>query len=166
MKASGCRSSSLERPCTNAHVAYSAIPPRRGATVPPRPRRTLTPPADKGKVEKGSYLLVESLDRLSRDTVRVARDRFEAILDRGINIAVLSEGKVYKADSYDMSDMIMSLLVMQRANEESAMKSKRGRAAWQQKKKRAAETGDHFASLCVTLRHFVSVFGRLCPTQS
>lgn len=94
---------------------------------------------DQGIVEQGSYLLVENLDRLSRDKIRIARDRFEAILDRGINIAVLSEGKVYKADSYDMTDMILSLLVMSRAHEESLMKSKRGRAKWKQLKDRARE---------------------------
>ena len=48
---------------------------------------------ESGKIKRGSYLLVESLDRLSREKVRNARDRFEAILDRGINIHLGRIGK-------------------------------------------------------------------------
>ena len=38
---------------------------------------------DEGKVAKGSYLLVENLDRLSRETVTTALELFLSILRRG-----------------------------------------------------------------------------------
>ena len=90
---------------------------------------------DTGKVEPGSYLLIESLDRLSRDRIMAALNRFSALLEKGVNVVTLSDGKTYTADSLnELPDLMVSLLVMSRAHEESAMKSKRGRAAWKQKR--------------------------------
>ena len=103
---------------------------------------------DDGRIPKGSYLLVENLDRLSRDSIRTARDRFEAILDKGINIVTLTNGKTYSAEGYDLTDMLLTLLDMSRAHEESALKSKRLREAWSNKKQRAATEGHKLTSEC------------------
>ncbi len=103
---------------------------------------------DKGQVPKGSYLLVENLDRLSRDNIRAARDRFEAILDKGIRIITLTNGKSYSAEGYDLADMLLTLLDMSRAHEESQLKSQRLKAAWSNKKRRAREEGHKLTSEC------------------
>jgi DNA invertase Pin-like site-specific DNA recombinase len=98
---------------------------------------------DSGKVKKGSYLLVESLDRLSRDRIMAALTQFADLLGKGVRIVTLSDGQKYDESSLDnLQGLIVPLAIMSRANEESEMKSKRGRAAWEQKKKRAAETGE------------------------
>ncbi len=94
---------------------------------------------DSGRVKPGSCLLVENLDRLSRADIRTARDRFESILDRGIHIVTLTNGKTYSAEGYDLADMLLTLMDMSRAHEESALKSERLRAAWQEKKRKAAD---------------------------
>jgi len=93
-----------------------------------------------GRIEKGSYLLVESLDRLSRDKVMDALSVFTDILRAGIIIVTLSDGQVY---SYERSNdnwasLIVSIAIMSRANEESAMKSKRIRSSWDAKRKNLA----------------------------
>ncbi len=98
---------------------------------------------DTGLVEPGSYLLVENLDRLSRDKIMSALNRFSSLLEKGVNIVTLSDGKTYTADSLNnLPDLMLSLLVMSRAHEESKLKGERVRAAWQNKKKRAA-AGEH-----------------------
>lgn len=98
---------------------------------------------DGGKVPVGSYLLVENLDRLSRDKIMPALNRFSALLEKGVNVVTLTDGKVYTADSLNnLPDLMLSLLVMSRAHDESAMKSQRLRAVWRNKKERAAN-GDH-----------------------
>jgi len=93
-----------------------------------------------GRIEKGSYLLVESLDRLSRDKVMDALSVFTDILRAGIIIVTLSDEQVY---SYERSNdnwasLIVSIAIMSRANEESAMKSKRIRSSWDAKRKNIA----------------------------
>jgi DNA invertase Pin-like site-specific DNA recombinase len=70
---------------------------------------------DIGKIEKGSYLLVESLDRLSRQKVQTQLRMFLALLEKGINIVTLIDEKIYKPESTDTYELMMSLVIMTRA---------------------------------------------------
>jgi len=88
------------------------------------------------RIPKGSYLLVESLDRLSRDKVMDALSIFTDILRAGIIIVTVSDEQVY---SYERSNdnwasLIVSIAIMSRANEESATKSRRIRSSWDAKR--------------------------------
>ncbi|MFM0089007.1 recombinase family protein [Paraburkholderia sediminicola] len=91
------------------------------------------------RVVPGSYLLVESLDRLSRDRVMEALSLFLSILNKGITIVTLSDGRVYNADSDNTADLIVSITIMARAHEESLTKSRRLKAAWKNKRACVAE---------------------------
>jgi DNA invertase Pin-like site-specific DNA recombinase len=99
--------------------------------------------AKDGLIEHGSYLLVESLDRISRAQVRKANKLFNEIIDCGITIVTLADGMVFSPDRMDGDDagiaIILSILTMMRAHEESARKSQRVREAWQNKQLRAGE---------------------------
>lgn len=94
---------------------------------------------DDGRVVPGSYLLVESLDRLSRDRVMEALNLFLSIVNRGITIVTLSDGRVYNADTDNTADLIVSITIMARAHEESLTKSRRLKAAWTNKRSRLQE---------------------------
>lgn len=89
-----------------------------------------------GSVERGSYLLVESLDRLSRERVKDALPRFLDLLNRGIRVVTLSDGKVYD-DQYNELDLIISIVHMSRAHNESEIKGQRVSRAWVAKQERA-----------------------------
>ena len=91
---------------------------------------------NKGKVESGSYLLVESLDRLSRQTVTTALRLFLNILEKGIIIVTLSDGRKYDDKDIDTSELIISITIMTRAHEESKIKSQRLLAANKTKRNR------------------------------
>ena len=76
-----------------------------------------------GKIaEKGSYLIVESLDRVSRNEILDALDLFLSIIKAGVAIVTLSDGHVYdKAKiTANFTDLIISLSIMSRAHEESS----------------------------------------------
>jgi DNA invertase Pin-like site-specific DNA recombinase len=85
-----------------------------------------------GTIAAGSVLIVESLDRLSREQVTKALGTFLQLLGEGIEIVTLTDQKVYRKGGNDM-DLIMSILIMSRAHEESATKSKRVRDAYAKK---------------------------------
>jgi DNA invertase Pin-like site-specific DNA recombinase len=103
-------------------------------------KRFLTKVED-GTIAKGSYLIIESLDRLSRQKVNEALPLFMQILNADINIVTLLDGeKVYTKD-FTAQDVIMSVFVMARANEESDTKSKRAKDKWESRYKQARETG-------------------------
>jgi DNA invertase Pin-like site-specific DNA recombinase len=99
-----------------------------------------------GVVASGSVLIVESLDRLSRDGATKAFSQFAGILSKGITIVTLLDGQVYTESSVNSNpgQLFTSLGIMIRANEESATKSKRLKAAWH--KKRADISGKKLTS--------------------
>ncbi|WP_082487802.1 recombinase family protein [Methylobacterium sp. Leaf89] len=80
-----------------------------------------------GEVRRGSYLLVESLDRLSRDQVLEALGLFLEVIRSGITIVTLADNQSYSQESVgnDWSKLIISLTIMARAHEESQRKSER-----------------------------------------
>jgi DNA invertase Pin-like site-specific DNA recombinase len=87
-------------------------------------------------VPSGSYLLIESLDRLSRDRILAAQSLFMMIIQAGVIIVTLTDQRCYSLDSLNRNplDLIVSLVSMMRANEESEMKSQRIRAAFDRKR--------------------------------
>jgi DNA invertase Pin-like site-specific DNA recombinase len=94
-----------------------------------------------GLVPSGSFLLVESLDRISRQAARKAFTVLGGICDAGITVVTLADGHTYTMESLDSDPqaLLMSLLIFIRANEESAMKSRRLKASWDSKRSRAAQ---------------------------
>jgi DNA invertase Pin-like site-specific DNA recombinase len=92
-----------------------------------------------GAIAKGSYLVVESLDRLSREEILVAHNLFLSIVQSGIVLVTLTDGKVYRGETISLVDMITSLVIMERAHEESKTKGLRVGAAWKQKRVRASQ---------------------------
>lgn len=88
------------------------------------------------KIEPGSYLLVESLDRLSRQTPREALNQMSSIVDKGIVLVTLMDNKVYTKEILDKDSgmsLIFAIMLMSRAHEESQTKSRRVKAAWANK---------------------------------
>lgn len=94
-----------------------------------------------GAVLPGSVLLVEALDRLSRLTPRRALRVLTDIIDEGITVVTLNDGKSYTTDSLDRDpmDLMMAVLLFMRANEESATKARRLKAAWEGKRQKINE---------------------------
>ncbi|HCG6531162.1 TPA: recombinase family protein [Vibrio parahaemolyticus] len=88
---------------------------------------------ESGKISSGSILVVFSLDRLSRETVNIAMEQLLSIINRGVRVYTHIDDKMFDAASSNLTaDLIVSLITMERANEESAVKSKRIIAAQKQ----------------------------------
>ncbi|POV93502.1 recombinase family protein [Aeromonas sp. ASNIH8] len=92
-----------------------------------------------GKIEQGSYLLVESVDRLSRQTVEDALIQFLAIISAGIVIVTLDDKAVYRKGQVETQNLLLSIVFMARANNESETKSGRSRDAWENGREQARE---------------------------
>lgn len=94
---------------------------------------------ESGKIPAGSLLLVESLDRLTRAQIVDALSLFLSIISAGVEVVTLADGKRYSRRSVNdnFSEIIISLTILSRANEESETKARRQRALWDQKRLRA-----------------------------
>lgn len=96
-----------------------------------------------GRVPAGSVLIVESLDRLSREAPRVALARFLDIINAGITLVTLDGDAVkeFRADTLNETDLIISIVGMARAHQESQRKSDMLKPAWANKRRLAREAG-------------------------
>lgn len=91
---------------------------------------------DRGKIKPHSVLLIESLDRLSRSNLSEVIPMFINILNKDIEIVTLADNQKYTKEIINQNPgaMFISLGIMFRANEESEIKSKRLKAAWENKR--------------------------------
>ena len=95
-------------------------------------------------VPRGSVLLVESLTAYSRDQIVSAQMLFlRIIVDAECTIVTLADRKVYSRESVNANpvDMILSIVLLMRAHEESATKGRRVAAAWGAKRARTTTDG-------------------------
>lgn len=95
-----------------------------------------------GKVAPGSILVIEALDRLSRQHVRKAVELFSALLNAGIDIVTLMDGHRYRADAVGPAasmDLFMSIFSFSTGHEESSKKSFRLGEVWAEKRRKAKD---------------------------
>jgi DNA invertase Pin-like site-specific DNA recombinase len=92
-----------------------------------------------GAIEQGSYLLVESVDRLSRQAVEDALSQFLNLINAGIVVVTLDDKAVYRKGQVEAQNLLLSIMFMVRANNESQTKSDRSRQAWENGRKQARE---------------------------
>ncbi|MCK1345927.1 recombinase family protein [Bradyrhizobium sp. CW11] len=81
-----------------------------------------------GTIPRGSWLLVENLDRISRQVARKAVRAIEDIIEAGVTVVDMSDGgREYSAETLDKDAMLFMMMVVRfiRANEESATKGVR-----------------------------------------
>lgn len=92
------------------------------------------------RVPRGSWLIVENLDRLSRAQVRVGLQLWLELLDAGITIHTHTPERDYPPESANDVLAIMEVLFYYaRANEESETKSYRIRNKWSERRKLATD---------------------------
>jgi hypothetical protein len=92
----------------------------------------------------------EALDRLSREHVRKAITMFNRLLDAGIDIVTLADGRRYRADAVGFEaaiDIALSAFSFGTGNEESSKKSFRGTANWVEKRRQASDDKTPMTSL-------------------
>jgi DNA invertase Pin-like site-specific DNA recombinase len=92
-----------------------------------------------GRIPKGSYLIIENLDRLSREDERPALRLWMDILDAGVHIVQLVPETLFRHEKSDMFDIIRAVMELSRGHAESALKSDRVGKAWREKKAAARD---------------------------
>lgn len=95
-----------------------------------------------GKVPRGSALIVESLDRLSREHIRPALTLLLQLIEAGVRVVQLLPVEAIYDDRVEPMALMMAIMELSRGHSESAVKSERVGAAWAAKKERA-RAGEH-----------------------
>jgi len=93
---------------------------------------------EKGQIEQGSTIIIESLDRLSRRGIDVTQQIIKSILQRNVFIASLVDGLLLNRESVnDLVSVIRIALAADLAYKESEKKSQRLRETKGQQRQRA-----------------------------
>src|SRR5262245_42191052 len=89
------------------------------------------------KIAKGTVLVVEALDRLTRNNIVEASHLLTDILRHGIDVGLVSEDKVYSYDYINKNpfEFIVATTYLIRGGDESRMKSDRVKDSWVRKKR-------------------------------
>src|SRR5262249_13798159 len=97
-----------------------------------------------GAVKAGSALLVERLDRISRQGIDEGYDLIKKILKAGVKIVTLSPEREFDRDATrSLSKGALEIqLILERAAEESERKGERVAAARRQERERLRRTGE------------------------
>lgn len=102
-----------------------------------------------GVIPQGSVLVVEQFDRLSRSDVDIAVRLLLDLVHSGITLVTLVDERIWDREAVkDITMLILAIVFMSRANNESAMKAERISHSWGAKKRKAAETGLVITSEC------------------
>lgn len=127
----------LDRTLTLQDVGVSAF---RGRNAVEGNLGTFLEHVATGEVEPGSVLLIESLDRLSRQEIDDALLLFLQVIRSGVTIVTLLDEMEYSRESIKgpsgSVSLIVSLFILSRAHEESATKARRLKEAWAAKRGR------------------------------
>lgn len=94
---------------------------------------------EQGKINRGSYLIVENLDRLSREHIRPALTLLLNLIEAGIKVVQLLPVEQVFDEGVEPMTLMMAIMELSRGHSESRMKSERVGAAWKRKKEKAAE---------------------------
>lgn len=95
-----------------------------------------------GEIAPGSILVVENIDRLSREgVISTLRQIIFQLFDHGITLQTLSPEESYEPGCDSNPKFIALFLYMSRAHDESSQKSMRLREAWKKKRLVARDEG-------------------------
>lgn len=88
----------------------------------------------KSGLHHGKVLVVENIDRLSRQGAKAAALLIWGLNENGVDVATCHDQHIYSASaSGEMLDIFKLVILAQQAHEESSKKSKRTSASWQKR---------------------------------
>jgi hypothetical protein len=98
-----------------------------------------------GIIKPGSWLLLESLDRFTRQAVNFAAPELLFLINQGIVVVTLHNKTIYRQEDFEGNEGIVNLMgaliAMQGHHQEQVAKGKRVAAAWKSNYAKAAAGG-------------------------
>jgi DNA invertase Pin-like site-specific DNA recombinase len=94
------------------------------------------------KVPRGSFLIIEALDRLTREDIQPALLLVLGLLQAGVRVVQLKPVEVVYDDRSDAMAVMMMIMELARGNSESKVKSDRVGEAWASKRKAVRDDGE------------------------
>ena len=94
---------------------------------------------ERGKIPRGSIFLIESLDRLSRLKILNGFDLLRKLMQLGVRLITVVDGKEFQEETFDLATAISSVVELDAAHAYAAIISRRVRKAWKAKREAIKE---------------------------
>jgi DNA invertase Pin-like site-specific DNA recombinase len=94
---------------------------------------------EQGRVPKGTFLIVEELDRISRESPEESLPLFLSIIKAGIVVVTLNTGDRFERGAIDMGRLMIAVVKFCTAHDESLKKGRRHAENWRNKRAKASE---------------------------
>jgi len=122
--------------------------------------------AKQGRIERGSILLLEKLDRFSRQPPSKAYRVFCELVETGITVQTLEPEQTIDENNIDNMEVIIPTIVyLQIAHEQSKDKSNRVGHAWKSKREQAREDNTPMNRRCPSWLKWDEDKGKFVKTQ-
>ncbi len=95
------------------------------------------------RIPTGSYLIVESLDRLTREELGEAVELVLSLVNRGVKIVQLQPVESVLQKPVEITSLVLAVVELSRGHSESKMKSERVGAAWRESKRKPRRASSH-----------------------
>lgn len=93
-----------------------------------------------GEIERGTILIVEALDRLTRQSLNKAITLLMNLATGGLTVVTLSDRRVWNEESMnDLGSFLMSVVTLYRGHQESEYKSKRLRKTFKKHRENGSQ---------------------------
>lgn len=96
---------------------------------------------EEGHIPRGSVLLIENMDRLSREKPVVGVNVLTGLLLAGVRVVQLAPDEIELTEDADLFTLFRGQMSQARGHDESKTKASRMAAAWDQRQRLARETG-------------------------
>jgi DNA invertase Pin-like site-specific DNA recombinase len=96
---------------------------------------------ESGQVPRDSFLIIENLDRLSRENPWDAIPLLCSLVNAGITVASLAPSEMVYSRGSDMTALMLAVVEFSRGYSESAAKGHRMGEVWEQKRRAVRESG-------------------------
>ena len=96
---------------------------------------------ERGDIPRGSVLIIENLDRLSRENPWDSVPLLCSLVNAGIAVASLSPSEMLFERGCDLTSLILAVVEFGRSHSESASKANRMGEVWAEKRRTMRETG-------------------------
>jgi DNA invertase Pin-like site-specific DNA recombinase len=94
-----------------------------------------------GEIPVGSYFLIDSYDRFSREEPTISVQSLLEIINAGVNVVTLSNNMVFKRGTDSIQHLLFAVMDLDRAHKESLEKGRKIKLAHDASKRRAREEG-------------------------
>src|SRR6516165_1999363 len=96
---------------------------------------------ERGDIPKGSVLIIENLDRLSRENPWDSVPLLCSLVNAGITVAALAPSEMVYQRGSDMTALMLAVVEFSRGHSESAAKGHRMGEVWAEKRRAMRESG-------------------------